>query len=161
MIMIIEKNKVVSIDYTLTLEDGKILDSSDGREPLTFIHGLGHIIPGLENALEGKITGDAFAVKIEPESAYGEYKDDLVQSIPRTYFEPGVEITPGMQFSSEESDGYVTVIEVHNDKIVVDGNHPLAGLVLNFDVKVTSIRNASDEELEHGHVHGEGCHHHH
>lgn len=158
--MNIEKNKVVSIDYTLTLDDGKVLDSSSGKEPLIFIQGLGHIIPGLESALDGRKSGDAFQVKIEPVNAYGDYNDQLVQSIPRSYFESGVEITPGMQFSSEENDGYVTVIEVHNDKIVVDGNHPLAGLVLNFDIRVTDVRDAKKEELEHGHVHGPGGHHH-
>ena len=158
--MIIENNKVVSIDYTLTLDDGEILDSSAGKDPLSYIHGLGHIIPGLENALLGKKSGEAFMVSINPEDAYGVYNEELVQKIPRTYFESGVEIVPGMQFSSEGKEGFVTVIEVEKENIVVDGNHPLAGQKLTFDIKITNVREASSEELSHGHVHGPGGHHH-
>ena len=158
--MIIENNKVVSIDYTLTLDDGEILDSSAGKDPLSYIHGLGHIIPGLENALLGKKSGEAFMVSINPEDAYGVYNEELVQKIPRTYFESGVEIVPGMQFSSGGKEGFVTVIEVEKENIVVDGNHPLAGQKLTFDIKITNVREASSEELSHGHVHGPGGHHH-
>lgn len=158
--MKIAKNKVVSFDYTLTLEDGEVLDSSDGRDPLSYIQGLGHIIAGLEAAMEGRESGDAFKISIPPEDAYGIYNDDLVQSVPRSSFDSSLNIVPGMEFSNEDSNAIFRVIEIQKELVVLDGNHPLAGEKLTFDIKITNVRDASSEEISHGHVHGPGGHHH-
>lgn len=158
--MKIAKNKVVSFDYTLTLEDGEVLDSSDGRDPLSYIQGLGNIISGLEAAMEGRESGDVFKISIPPEDAYGIYNDELVQSVPRSMFDSGLEIVPGMEFSNEDNNAIFRVIEIQKEHVVLDGNHPLAGEKLTFDIKITNVREASSEELSHGHVHGPGGHHH-
>lgn len=160
--MQIESNKVVNIHYTLTNEEGEILDSSSGQEPLAYIHGIGNIIPGLEKALEGKTVGDRFKVTIAPADGYGERDNDLIQTVPREAFEGVDEILPGMQFQAQSSEGVqlVTVIDVEDDDVILDGNHPMAGITLNFDVEVADIRDATSEELDHGHVHGAGGHHH-
>jgi FKBP-type peptidyl-prolyl cis-trans isomerase SlyD len=161
--MQIVKNSVVSFDYTLKDPDGNLIDSSEGNEPLSYIQGLGHIIPGLERAMDGKQSGDQFQITIPPEDAYGQYDEELVQTIPKKHFEQNVEIVPGMQFTAErEGQHYtITVIEVQKEDIIVDGNHPLAGIELNFDVNIKEVREATSEELSHGHVHGPGGHHHH
>ena len=155
-------NKVVNIHYTLTNDEGEVLDSSRGEAPLTYIHGIGSIIPGLEDALEGRSIGDTFKVTIEPEDAYGLRDDDLVQAVPRGAFQGVDEILPGMQFQAQSPEGMrlVTVIEVVDDEVILDGNHPMAGITLNFDVDVAGVRDATAEELDHGHVHGPGGHHH-
>jgi FKBP-type peptidyl-prolyl cis-trans isomerase SlyD len=155
-------NKVVNIHYTLTNDEGEVLDSSHGKQPLAYIHGIGNIIPGLESALEGRGVGDKFQVTIAPEDAYGERSDELVQTVPRSAFEGVKEILPGMQFQAQSPEGVqlVTVIEVDGDDVTLDGNHPMAGITLNFDVEVADIRDATAEELDHGHVHGAGGHHH-
>ncbi len=160
--MQIESNKVVSIHYKLTNDDGDILDSSEGQEPLTYLHGLGNIIPGLENALNDRIVGDKFTVTIAPAEGYGERDNEMVQSVPKNSFQGVDEILPGMQFQAQSPDGMqlVTVIDVDGDEVILDGNHPMAGITLTFDVEVTEIRDATTEELEHGHVHGPGGHHH-
>lgn len=160
--MKIEKNKVVLIDYTLKDDGGSVIDSSDGREPLGYIHGIGNLIPGLEEALEGKGSGDKVNVSIPPEKGYGAKEDSLVQSVPRAQFEAGVEIKAGMQFQAQTEHGtqLVTVTAVDDQTVTVDGNHPLAGMTLHFNVEIKEIREASKEELDHGHVHGEGGHHH-
>lgn len=158
--MNIEKNKVVSFDYTLTLEDGQVLDSSDGRDPLSYIQGLGHIISGLENAMEGKKSGDAFKISIPPEDAYGIYNKELLQAVPISSFDSSLQIVPGMEFSNDDNNAIFRVIEVQKDHVVLDGNHPLAGELLTFDIKITNVREASQDELSHGHVHGPGGHHH-
>lgn len=161
--MQIAKHKVVSIHYTLTSDEGDILDSSDGQEPLTYLHGLGNIIPGLESALTGRAVGDKFTVSVAPAEGYGERDDAMVQSVPKNAFQGVEEILPGMQFQAQSPEGMqlVTVIEVEGDDVILDGNHPMAGLNLNFAVEVTEIRDATPEELDHGHVHGPGGHHHH
>jgi len=154
--MKIEKNKVVSINYTLTDNKGITLDTSAGREPLKFIHGIGHIIVGLEEALEGKIKGDKLNVAIAPEKGYGLKNEEMIQKIPRNQFDASQPIEPGMQFNAQAEEGrmiVVTVTKVEDDFITIDANHPLAGETLNFDVEIIEIREASPEELSHGHVH--------
>lgn len=160
--MQISANKVVQIHYTLTNDDGEVLDSSKGQGPLAYIHGNGNIIPGLESALDGRIIGDKFQVTIPPEEAYGVRDDDLVQSVPREAFQGVDEILPGMQFHGQSPEGLrlFTVMDVAGDEVILDGNHPMAGITLNFDVEVAGIRDATPEELDHGHVHGPGGHHH-
>jgi FKBP-type peptidyl-prolyl cis-trans isomerase SlyD len=160
--MKIADNTVVVIDYTLTDNDGSVIDSSEGAGPLAYLHGAGNIITGLEEALLGKEAGDKVTASIEPEKAYGERHEQLKQDVPRELFTGIEKIELGMQFQSETEQGpvLVTVVEVNDDMITVDGNHPLAGVHLNFDVDVREVREATQEELDHGHVHGEGGHHH-
>ena len=157
--MQIAAKKAVSIDYTLTNDAGEVLDSSAGGAPLVYLHGAGNIIPGLEQALEGKQEGDQVNVTVEPENAYGEFSAELVAVLGRNMFEGVDELEVGMQFHASGPDGgmqIVTITGVDGDEVTVDGNHPLAGQRLTFDVKVVGIRDASDEEMAHGHVHGEG-----
>lgn len=156
--MKVEKNKVVSIHYTLTDNDGNQIDSSVGKEPLAYIHGVGGLIPGMEEGLEGKAVGAKFDIKVSPEKGYGEKNDKLVQNVPRSAF-GDQEVKPGMQFRTQDNQ-VVTVTKVGLDNVTIDGNHPLAGVDLNFDVEVIEIREATSEELDHGHVHGPGGHHH-
>ncbi|HXU82570.1 MAG TPA: peptidylprolyl isomerase [Polyangia bacterium] len=160
--MQIGNQKVVTIDYTLTDEQGEVLDTSQGQEPLVYIQGSGTIIPGLEEALEGKQVGDALSVKIDPSRGYGERDEELVQEVPRERFPAGGEITVGMRFHAQGTGGshVVTVVAVDDKKVTVDANHPLAGVTLSFDVKVLEIREATADELKHGHVHGKGGHQH-
>jgi len=161
--MLIGAHKAVSIDYTLTNDAGEVIDSSAGGAPLVYLHGAGNIISGLEKALEGKQGGDQVIVAIEPEDAYGEYSPELVATLNRAMFEGVDELEVGMQFHASGPDGgmqIVTIRDVEGDDVIVDGNHPLAGQRLNFDVKIISVREASEEEVAHGHVHGEGGHHH-
>jgi FKBP-type peptidyl-prolyl cis-trans isomerase SlyD len=159
--MQIAKQSVVTIDYTLTDPHGEVLDSSTADEPLTYIHGSGSIIPGLENALAGKAAGDAIQVTIPPADGYGDRDEDLVQAVPRERFPDG-SIEVGMRFHAEGEDGtrVVTVVAVDEQKVTVDANHPLAGMTLAFAVKILEVRDATADELEHGHVHGKGGHHH-
>jgi len=160
--MQVSAQKVVFIHYTLTNEEGEKIDSSDGHEPLAYIHGHGNIIPGLENALMGKTAGDKIKVTIPPEEAYGTRDEELIQSVPIDAFHGVDEILPGMQFHTDTPDGaqLVTVVGVRGNEVILDGNHPMSGLTLNFDVEVTEVREATEEELAHGHVHGPGGHHH-
>jgi FKBP-type peptidyl-prolyl cis-trans isomerase SlyD len=161
--MIIAHNKVVRFDYTLTNDANDVLDSSEGGEPLTYLHGAGNIIPGLESALEGKRAGDSLNVRVAPAEAYGERDDRMVQNVPREMFEDSNEIQTGMQFHSSDPEGNVTVVTVVGmdaEHITVDANHPLAGVPLTFAVTIVEVRDASPEELAHGHVHGPGGHHH-
>jgi FKBP-type peptidyl-prolyl cis-trans isomerase SlyD len=154
---------VVSIHYTLTDADGAKLDSSTGRAPLTYLHGAKNIIPGLERALTGKSVGDQLQVTVQPDDAYGEFDDDLVQTVPHEAFDGVDKVQPGMQFEARSPEGgsqVVVVKEVADEGVIVDGNHPLAGQVLHFDVKVEEVRAATDEELAHGHVHGPSGHQH-
>jgi len=156
--MQISKHKVASIHYTLTDNDGKVLDSSAGREPLVYIQGIGNLIPGMEEGLEGKSTGDKVNIKVSPEKGYGVKDEALQQSVPRSAF-GDQDVREGMQFQTNQG-GIVTVTKVGLSEITVDANHPLAGVELNFDVEVLDIRLATQEELDHGHVHGPGGHHH-
>ena len=160
--MQIAKDRVVTINYTLTDANGTLIDSSEGREPLAYLHGAGNIIPGLERALEGKQSGDSLSVTVAPEDAYGERDDALLQVVPRDRFESPEELEIGMAFQTPTEHGIrvVTIVGVDHQDITVDGNHPLAGETLNFAVSVVEVREASDEELHHGHVHGPGGHAH-
>jgi FKBP-type peptidyl-prolyl cis-trans isomerase SlyD len=162
--MLIAQDKVVLIHYTLTDDAGKVLDSSSGGDPLAYLHGQGNIIPGLEKALDGKQAGDKLNVRVEPAEGYGIRDAALVQQVPRRSFGGAQKVQPGMQFHAQSTQGQtrvVTVTRIQGDMVTVDGNHPLAGEVLNFDVEVTEVREPTGEELEHGHVHGPGGHHHH
>lgn len=155
--MQIALHKVVYIHYTLKNVAGELIDKSETDEPLAYIHGLGNIIPGLESALMGRVAGDTLRVEVAPEDAYGAHDDELVQDVPRGAFEGVDSIEPGMRFQAESEQGprVITVTAVAVDTITVDGNHPLAGEVLVFDVEVERVRDASAEELDHGHVHPE------
>ena len=159
--MQVADNMAVSIHYTLTNDDGEVLDSSIGDEALVFLQGSGNIISGLENAMVGKVVGDKFNVRIAPEDAYGELMEDMIQVISRDMFEGIDDIEVGMQFHADVSSGsgIVTVVSIDDDNITIDGNHPLAGLALTFDVEVIDVRPATEEEAAHGHIHGAGCHH--
>jgi FKBP-type peptidyl-prolyl cis-trans isomerase SlyD len=158
----IARNKVVSIHYTLRDEHGTVLDSSQGRAPLTYLHGKGNIIPGLEQALDGKAAGEKLDVSVAPEQAYGARDERLVQVLPRSRLPEGTELAPGMQLRVEGQRGrrIVRVMKVERDFVTVDGNHPLAGRTLHFAVEVADVRKATHEEISHGHVHGPGGHHH-
>ncbi len=161
--MLIAENAVVSIDYTLRNDEGEVLDSSEGAHPLAYLHGAANIIPGLEQALAGKAAGDQLEVSLEPEDAYGEYSLELVANLQRNMFQGVDELEVGMQFHASAPDGgmqVVTIRDVDGEQVTVDGNHPLAGQRLHFQVKVVDVRAATSEELAHGHAHGEGGHHH-
>ncbi|WP_261841367.1 FKBP-type peptidyl-prolyl cis-trans isomerase [Aliamphritea ceti] len=160
--MQVADNKIVLIHYTLTNAEGEVLDSSAGGEPLAYLHGQGNIVPGLENALTGKSAGDKQQVEVSAEEGYGLPNEELIQEVERTAFEGIDTIEVGMQFMAQTPWGEqpVVVTSVTDETVVVDGNHPLAGQVLNFDVEVVEVRDASAEELEHGHAHGAGGHHH-
>ncbi len=159
--MQIADKTVVSIHYTLTDPDGDVLDSSRGAEPLAYLHGSRNIISGLENALAGKSKGDTLKVTIPPEEAYGARDDSLVANVPRAQFE-GADVAIGQQFHTPGPQGQavVTVTGVEGDQVTVDGNHPLAGIALTFDIEIVEVRVATPVELAHGHVHGPGGHHH-
>jgi FKBP-type peptidyl-prolyl cis-trans isomerase SlyD len=161
--MSISNNSVASIHYTLTDGEGKVIDSSQGQEPLAYLHGAGNIIPGLEKALAGKVVGDKFKVNIPAAEAYGVRDDNMVQELPSNMFSGIDKIEVGMEFHAETEHGLqvVTVTKVEGDTITIDGNHPLAGVDLTFDVEVADVRDATQEELDHGHAHGAGGHHHH
>ncbi|MBW2940771.1 FKBP-type peptidyl-prolyl cis-trans isomerase [Zhongshania aquimaris] len=161
--MIIANDSVVAFHYTLTDDNGTEIDSSKGQEPLTYLHGHGGIIPGLERELAGKTTGDAMKVTVQPADGYGELNPELIQPVPRAAFQGVDQIEVGMQFQAQGQGGQmqtVVVKEVDDENVTVDANHPLAGQVLNFDVSIESVRAASEEELSHGHVHGAGGHQH-
>lgn len=158
----IEENKVVSLNYTVKDDAGQVIDTSEGSEPLTYLHGHKNIIAGLESALTGKATGEEFDVTVQPEEAYGDYKEEMVQVVPLSAFEGVEKVEPGMVFTAQTQGGplQLTVTGVEGDDITVDPNHPLAGKVLHFNGSVEEVREASSEELEHGHVHGAGGHDH-
>ena len=160
--MQIEQNSVVTLHYTLKNNDGNIIDQSDDGSFL-YLHGAMNIIPGLENALAGKSAGDEFSVSVSPEEGYGAKDPERIQEVPKEMFENADEITPGIQFHAQGPDGnavVVTVIEVKDEAVVIDGNHALAGVDLNFSVTVVDVREATEEEVSHGHVHGEHGHQH-
>ncbi len=159
--MQISDNKVALIHYTLTNSGGEVLDSSDGAEPLAYIHGHGNLIPGLEKELVTKQQGDKLEVSVAPEEGYGAVVEEMIQTVPRDAFAGVEEISVGMRFEASTAGGPVSVevTKVEGDEVTVDGNHPLAGQTLNFKVEVMLVRDATTDELEHGHVHGEGCNH--
>lgn len=156
--MQVAKDKVVSIHYTLTDNDGKVLDSSSGRDPLNYLHGHGNLIKGMENGLEGKKQGDKFDLKVSPEEGYGVKSDKMVQQVPMKAF-GDQKVEKGMQFQTNNGQ-VVTVTDVGTESVTVDANHPLAGVELNFNVEVMEVREATQTEKDHGHVHGPGGHDH-
>lgn len=141
--------------YTLTDEQGKVLDSSEGAEPLSYLHGAGNIIPGLEKALIGKVADDALQVTVAPAEGYGELIPELIQKVDKSAFQGVESLEPGMAFEAQGSDGHmqrVVITEVSDNEVTVNGNHPLAGMTLNFDVKIVGVRDATEEEVAQGHV---------
>lgn len=157
--MDIKKDKVVTIDYSLRDAAGKLLDSSDDGTPLIYLHGNDNIIPGLERHLDGKKAGDSVSCVVPPVDGYGERDETLVFKVARKDFGQNAEVNPGMQFEAHGEDGsqIVTVVSVAGEDVTIDANHPLAGETLHFDVKVLNVRDATEEELSHGHVHSGGC----
>lgn len=153
--MEIGDNSVVSITYTLKNNDGEVLDSSEGRGPLSFIQGIGAVIPGMEKAVLGKKAGDSFSVTIPPTEGYGDYNEELIFTIGKDKIDGIESFETGMQVQAQTKEGVqlMTVKEVHDDSVKFDGNHPLAGEELNFDITISEVREATPEELEHGHVH--------
>ena len=160
--MQIAKHRVVSIEYTLADDEGTVLDSSRGREPLVYLHGVGQMIPGLEAALADKGAGDTLQVRVLPADAYGERDDSLVQKASRSQLQGVDEIEVGMQFQAGGAQGrqIVTVVAIDGDQVTLDANHPLAGVPLNFAVEVVEVRAATPQELQHGHIHGPHGHDH-
>ncbi len=160
--MNIENKKVVSFHYTLKNGQGEQIESSRDRDPMVYLHGLGSIIPGLEKAMAGKKAGDSFEVSIEPAEAYGERNENGIQRIPAKHFKHAERLQVGqpVMLQTQQGQVQVTVVKVGRFNIDVDRNHPLAGQTLTFDVEVTDVREATAEELEHGHAHGPGGAHH-
>jgi FKBP-type peptidyl-prolyl cis-trans isomerase SlyD len=156
----ITRDKIVSMNYTLTDNAGKVLDASEG-EPMEYLQGHQNIIPGLEVALEGLKPGDRKKVTVQPTEAYGQHNPELIFALPLSQF-GGQPPQMGMmvQLQSPEGEMMATIKQIENDQVTLDANHPLAGQVLNFDVEIVEVRNASDEELSHGHPHGPNGHHH-
>jgi FKBP-type peptidyl-prolyl cis-trans isomerase SlyD len=161
--MKVGKGSVVSVDYELHLGDGKVVDASEPGSPLSYIHGEGQIVPGLERALEGLAAGDVRQVEVSPEDGYGMHDVRGLQEVPRSAFPTDMEPAPGMEIMAEGPQGEAVpfvVREVKPDAVVIDLNHPLAGKTLHFAVTIREVRDASAEELEHGHVHGPHGHAH-
>jgi len=150
--------------YTLTNAEGQVLDQADASHPFVYMQGAHNIIPGLEQALAGKQAGDTAVVTVQPEDAYGEYNEQLTQQVPRQMFGnvPEDQLVVGAQFQAQTNGGVeiITIADVDGDMITIDANHPLAGETLTFDVKILDVRAATPEEIEHGHAHGPGGHHH-
>ncbi len=161
--MLVGSDKVVTIEYTLTDPGGQVIDTSKGGQPMAYLHGRRGIIPGLEAALDGKSPGDLVDVTIQPEHAYGPRQEQLIQPVPRERFPASAKIVPGMQFQAQTPEGarLVTVVSADETSVRIDANHPLAGIPLHFVVTIVEVRNATAEELQHGHAHGAGGHHHH
>ena len=161
--MQISEQKVVTMNYEVVDDQGQLIDRSEEGGPLAYIHGNGQLIPGLETALDGRGKGDKVAVDVPPEQGYGERDEEGVQTVARDQFDDSVEIEVGMQFEAEDdNEGHqiVTVAAVDGENITLDTNHPLAGKNLRFEVEILDVRDASAEELSHGHVHGPGGHDH-
>ncbi|HXB18031.1 MAG TPA: peptidylprolyl isomerase [Steroidobacteraceae bacterium] len=156
--MPIADNDVVTFHYTLKGDTDEVIDSSAGGEPLAYLHGRGNIVPGLERELTGKSVGDRLQVRVPAAQGYGEYDRALVQKVPRRALKGIDNLRVGLRLQAGHQ--AVTVKHIAGDMITLDGNHPLAGQDLNFDVEITAVRPATEEELAHGHVHGDGGHHH-
>ena len=160
--MQIGERTVATFHYTLTDAAGTVIDSSDGRAPLSYLHGAGNIVPGLEKEMSGKKQGDTFNVVVAPEEGYGMPNPMMIQVVPREAFQGVDTLEVGMEFQAQTPQGpmSVAIAKIDGDEVTVDGNHPLAGQTLDFAIEVTDVRDASLEELTHGHVHGPGGHHH-
>lgn len=153
--MQIQENTVVGMHYTLRNDAGDVIDTSQGREPLTYLQGGGNIITGLETALTGKQEGDQLEVTVEPEDGYGVRHDELIQEVPRSAFEGVSELEVGMRFQAQTDRGPVPIriASINGDTVTIDGNHELAGERLHFSVSIESVREATAEEIAHGHAH--------
>ncbi len=153
---------VVTMHYTLSDDSGAVLDSSQGSEPLAYLHGHGNIIPGLEKALEGKEAGHKSKVTVAPADGYGEINPEAIFEAPTEHFPNDSNLAAGQRVYAEGPNGPIvlTVVRMTEKGAVLDANHPLAGKTLHFDVEITTVRSATAEELTHGHVHGAGGHHH-
>lgn len=160
--MQIAQNTVVSLNYTLKNSQGNLLDTSEGRAPLVYLHGVGALIPGLESELNGKAQGDKINAIIPPEKAYGSRRDDLVKLVSKDGFQGDEEMQEGMQVQLETEHGPAIAIitKIEGNDVTLDLNHPLADMTLHFDVEVVDVREATEEEISHGHVHGPGGHEH-
>jgi FKBP-type peptidyl-prolyl cis-trans isomerase SlyD len=158
----IAADRVVLIHYTLKNDAGNVIDSSAGGEPLAYIQGHGNLVAGLEKALDGKQDGSNVSVSVTPEEGYGKHDPNLIQRVPKRTLQGSGDVKKGMQFQARTDDGMrlFTVTAVIGDMVTLDGNHPLSDKTLHFDVQVVGVREATAEELEHGHVHGAGGHHH-
>jgi FKBP-type peptidyl-prolyl cis-trans isomerase SlyD len=160
--MIAEKDKVVTFHYTLTNAAGEEMESSRESDPMSYLHGANNIISGLEKAMEGHAINDKFSATLEPEEAYGVRNEKNVQRVPLKRLKGIGKISVGQVLNLKTTDGQVqvTVLKVGRFNVDVDGNHPLAGVQLTFDVEITDMREASEEETKHGHAHGPGGHQH-
>lgn len=160
--MNIETNSVVQMHYKLTNTDGMLLDTSEGREPLTYMHGKGMLIPGLELQLNGKTTGDKFVAEVKADEAYGQKSEEMIHVVPKANFQGDGELKAGLQIQIDTNQGpqIAVITKVEGDDVTIDMNHPLAGMDLSFDVEIVNVREATQEEIEHGHVHGPGGHQH-
>ena len=160
--MEISSHKVVIIDYTVTDEQGEVIDTSKDEEPLAYIHGTSNLIPGLEKALEGKSAGDSLNVDVPPEEAYGLRDETSLQVVSREQFEGVDDLQVGMQFEAQDDDDVqlVTIAAIDGGDVTLDANHPLAGITLHFEVSIVDVRDATQEELDHGHAHGPEGHQH-
>lgn len=160
--MQIGERTVASFHYTLTNDAGQVIDSSADRAPLTYLHGAGNIVPGLEKEMAGRSTGDSFNVVVAPEEGYGMPNPMMIQVVPREAFQGVETLEVGMEFQAQTPQGpmSVAIAKIEGEEVTVDGNHPLAGQTLHFAIEVTDVRDASLEELTHGHVHGPGGHQH-
>ena len=161
--MTIAENSVVTMHYKLKNISGEIIDSSSEQEPLVYMHGSGNIIVGLEEQLVGKKAGDTISTQVSPEKGYGVPVEALIQKVPTAAFGDEISnIEVGMRFQADTEQGPVPVVvtSIENDIVTVDGNHPLAGQELFFDISIVEVRDASSEEIDHGHVHGPGGHQH-
>lgn len=158
----IKKHTVVTLNYTLKNGEGEILDTSEGREPLVYLHGVGGLIPGLESELEGKEAGNSFEAVIAPEDAYGTRRDDMIHVVPKSGFQGDEEMQVGMrvQLQTEQGPAIATISKIEDEEVTLDLNHPLADMELHFNIEVLELREATEEEISHGHVHGPGGHHH-
>ncbi|EQA43638.1 peptidyl-prolyl cis-trans isomerase, FKBP-type [Leptospira broomii serovar Hurstbridge str. 5399] len=153
--------RVVTFHYTLKDNQGNLIDSSEGSHPLSYLEGVGQIIAGLEEEIKQLKTGDKKVISVDADRGYGKKNPELVFDVPKSQFPQDEELTVGMMFQTDEPDTVYTITEIKGESIIVDGNHPLAGVDLVFDVQIVNTREATDEEITHGHVHGEGGHHHH
>ena len=161
--MQVAENTIVSIHYTLSEAGGDVIETTEGDAPMSYLHGVGEIISGLEEALDGRSPGDEFSITVPPEDAYGERDESLVQEIPLDEIEHPGSLEVGMQLEAESEDDeveLVTVVAIDDESVTIDANHELAGRTLKFDVSVVEVRPATEEELEHGHAHGPGGHEH-
>ncbi len=156
----ISKNSVVTLDYQLKAETGEVVDDSSQTGPMIYIQGAEDILAGIENAVDGLSVGDTATAVITPEDSYGEYDPEKVGAVPHSTFVGIDDLQVGMQVQEETEEGpiLITIREVNEEQVIIDSNHPLAGLTLNFELKVMAIRDATTEELEHGHVHSEHGH---